>query len=282
MMQQLFIDCGGTYLRSELLTPQGSQRDILPSASIGLWSFIEKAMEKHPDIGFIGVSYAGQVDEGVILSSPNLDHETPFPIAQKVKARYGIELRIDNDLQCALLAESAYWESDTCALLFVGSGLGAAVMDRGHVVRGSRNMAFELGHIPYAPTPLVCGCGRTNCLELWVSGSGMKKWLHHYGKNHHPKLQHLKHANDPKERAIAKSFEEGLLHAVGTLVSVSNPKLLILGGGVIDHNPYLIPYIRQTIAQYALSPALESLRIKHSALTNAPLEGAKLLSRGKR
>jgi len=280
-MKQLFIDCGGTYLRSELRTQEGSQRDILPSASIGLWAFIERQMAHHPDIDFIGVSYAGQVDEGVILASPNLDQEEQFPIAQKAKTRYGVELRIDNDLQCALLAESAYWNSDTCALLFVGSGLGAAVMDHGHVVRGSRNMAFELGHIPYHATPLVCGCGRSNCLELSVSGSGMEKWVRHYGKNHKPHLERLKGSSDPKERAIAEAFEVGLLHAVGTLVSISNPQLLILGGGVIDHNPYLIPYVRETIAHYALTPTLEGLRIEHSVLTNAPLEGAKLLSRGK-
>jgi glucokinase len=281
-MKQLFIDCGGTYLRSELVTDEGSQSQTLPSASLRLWAFIEEQMAQHPDISFIGVAYAGQVEEGVILASPNIAQEGQFPIAQKAKTRYGVELRIDNDLQCALLAEAAYWKCDTCALLFVGTGLGAAVMDHGHVVRGSRNMAFELGHIPYHVTPWVCGCGRSNCLELSVSGSGIDKALHYYEKEASLSLEHLRNSHDPKERAIAHTFEEGLLCAVGTLVTLSNPSVVVLGGGVIDHNPYLVEWVRKNLHDYALKPTLESLRIEHSVLTNAPLEGAKLLSREKR
>jgi len=137
-------------------------------------------------------------------------------------------------------------------------------------------MAFEIGHIPYRESPLHCGCGRNNCIELYASGSGMAKWLKYYGSTHLPDLERLKESTSD-EHSVAIQFEEALLHAAGVLVTVANPEILVLGGGVIEQNPYLVTLLREKLKEYALAPALEGLRIEMSVLENAPLAGAKLL-----
>jgi glucokinase len=273
-VKKLFIDIGGTHLRSEIESEEGILSDSVSSHEIGLLAYIDTQMVLHPQIDFIGISYAGQVNMGVITASPNINIDQ-YDIVATIKARYGIHSCIDNDLNCAVRAEASYWKSGSIAALFVGTGIGAAVIDEGRLVRGSRNMAFEIGHIPYRESPLHCGCGRNNCIELYASGLGMIKWLKHYGSDKLPHLLTLKAKGE--ENSVAIQFEEALLYAAGVLVTVANPEILVLGGGVIDQNPYLVTLLREKLNHYALAPALEGLRIEMSVLENAPLAGAKLL-----
>lgn len=274
-MKKLFIDIGGTHLRSEIEREEGIFRDTISSHEIGLLAYIDTQMALHPQIDFIGISYAGQVNKGVITASPNINIDE-YEIIAEIKSRYGIGAKIDNDLNCAVRAEASYWKSESIAALFVGTGIGAAVIDKGRLVKGNRNMAYEIGHIPYKTSPLLCGCGRNNCIELYASGSGMEKWLKYYGSDKQPDLHCLKESNSD-EHSIAAQFEEALLHAAGILVTLANPEILVLGGGVIVQNPYLVTLLREKLKEYALSPALLGLRIEMSVLENAPLEGAKLL-----
>ncbi len=274
-MKKLFIDIGGTHIRSEILSEEGSVEDIYPSHEIGLLSYIDKQVSLYPNISFIGISYAGQVNNGKIVSSPNINIDE-YEITSVVNSRYGIPLIIDNDLNCAVRAESVYWKSENIAALFVGTGIGAAVIDHGNLVRGCRNMAYEIGHIPYQNAPFLCGCGRNNCIELFASGSGLTKWLTHFGSLNHPDLNQLKTSSE-NDRLIASRFEEAFLHAAGVLVTLSNPEILVLGGGVIEQNPYLGTLLSEKLKDYALRASLKELRIEISALKNAPLEGAKLL-----
>lgn len=274
-MKKLFIDIGGTHLRSEILGKEERREDAVPSQEVGLLSYIDKQISLHPDISFVGISYAGQVNNGRIISSPNINIDE-YDIASVVNSRYGVPLIIDNDLNCAVLAEAKYWKSENIAALFVGTGIGSAVIDQGKLVRGSRNMAYEIGHIPYREAPFQCGCGRNNCVELFASGSGIEKWLAHFGSSAHPVLNELKKSGRDEEFVVNR-FEEAFLHAAGVLTTLANPEILVLGGGVIEQNPYLGTLLEKKLNDYALRASLNELRIETSVLKNAPIEGAKLL-----
>lgn len=277
-MNKLFIDIGGTHLRSILQTRSGASFEKHATDQIGLFAFIERKMAEHGDISFIGISYAGQVDNGYILSSPNIPVDE-HAIKTAVEQRYGIRLEIDNDLNCAARAEALYWSSHNIAVLYVGSGIGAAVIENSRLIRGSRNLSNEIGHIPYRDAPFACGCGRSNCLELYASGSGMNKWLHYHGNDGNVDLNRFKHSEDPSEQTVAREFESALLHAAGTLVTMANPQILVLGGGIVRKNPYLVRLVKENIETFALQGAVDGLRIVISRLENGSMEGAKLLEK---
>jgi len=275
-MKKLYIDIGGTHLRSELHSAEGILHDKIASQQTGLLGYIETKIREHQEIGFIGIAYAGQVHEGVILSAPNIAQQESA-IKEHIASRYGIRLEIDNDLKCAVTAEAAYWQAPNIAALYVGTGIGAAFVESGRVVRGDRNLAFEIGHIPYRSAPFRCGCGRQNCVELFASGSGMAKWLHHFGSDGPADLQRFRDSEVAHEQRIASQFEEALLHAAGTLVTMANPEILVLGGGIMQQNPYLLEMLKTDLGTFALKPSLERVHIEMSRLENASLEGAKLL-----
>ena len=276
---KLFIDLGGTHLRSEIHGVNAVIRKELPSADHDLIHFIETCLTHYPDIRFIGISFAGQVYHGTILSAPNIT-VSDTKIKHYFESRYPLRLAIDNDLNCAVMAEAQNLQEENIAALYVGTGLGAAVINQGTLIRGERNQAFELGHIPYREAPFLCGCGKNNCIELFASGAGLEQWMRYNkgdGYREKPNLKELKKTGD----LLAAHFEKALLHASATLVTLANPKYLVLGGGIIQENPYLVPWIREEIAAMALSSSLKGLTIVQTKLQNAAMDGAKLLEKGK-
>ena len=148
------------------------------------------------------------------------------------------------------------------------------VIESGRVVRGFGNVATELWHIPYKKAPFLCGCGRDNCLELFVSGSGVAKWAKHKKISSCTTLQDLK---DSGEKEIIENFYEALLSAVGTTLTLFNPQVLVLGGGIIEANLDLEEFILKNIKEYTLLNALQNVTICKSKIQDAPLRGAFLL-----
>ena len=121
---RLAIDIGGTWLRWESVGEEEFCGKI-PSSQTDLIDFIEATLKEYPQIDAVAVSFAGQVHDGTILSAPNIrvkEHE----IRDWLEAKYGIRLLIENDLNCAALAESVYWNSPYLCALYSDSSSGEA------------------------------------------------------------------------------------------------------------------------------------------------------------
>jgi glucokinase len=273
-VSRLAIDIGGTWLRYELVGEEEVCGRV-SSRRFPLAAFIEKMVAEHPDIDAVAVSYAGQVHEGTILSAPNIEVDVP-DLQSWAEAKLGIPLKLENDLNCAALAESVYWGEEDLAALYSGTGLGAGIVEKGVICHGFRSLAGEIGHVPFKEAPFACGCGKRNCLELYASGSGLAKWAEHL-ECPDTTLEGLRRSQKAACRQVAADFETALLHAAATLVTLCNPRVLVLGGGVVAHNPGLADTIERKLPQYALKASLEGLKVERSRIENASLEGAKLL-----
>lgn len=270
-MSTLIVDIGGTKLRSEF---EGVYEEYL-SKDKELIPFLEDKLNRHKNIDTVKVSFAGQVNDGIILSSPNIKVKEKN-IKEYFEKKYGIVFKIDNDLNCALLAESKRIPEKNIALLFVGSGVGAAVLENGAIIRGEKNLACEIGHIPFKKAPFLCGCGKDNCIEIFSGGAGLEKWFKYY-KIEWMSLDEMKSSEDKTVKKIYENFKEGVLRAAATLVTLFNPKILVLGGGIIKANPCILDIIKNELEKYALKESLKELKIVISDIKNASLEGAKLL-----
>ncbi len=252
---KLALDIGGTYLRWEIL---GEEKGKIEIKKIALQDFIQELILKYK-IRALAISFAGQVCCNKILGAPNI--HTSFDPAD-----FGIPYLIQNDLKCAVLAESRYFECDSLAALYCGTGLGSAYIDEKYLIQGHMNLAGEIGHMPYKEAPFKCGCGKNNCLELFASGSGIEKWA-----------RHLDTAPTLKEEKIRALYLPALSHGAATLLALINPEILVLGGGVIEHNPFVYEWVIDHIDTYAPSFSLKESKIELSRVQNASLEGAKIL-----
>jgi len=272
----LLIDIGGTYLRYEIRKGEKIVKKAkLKSSEIGLCKFIEIILVQE-NIKTIAISYAGQVRDGKILSSPHIKIDK-HNIKEYIEQKYGVKLYIENDLNCSVLAEANYFKAENIANIAIGTGLGLGVISSKMLIKGSDGIATELGHIPYKESPFLCSCGKSNCLELFCSGSALKLWEEYYHFQSYFNLEELEKSNTKNAMKIYKQFKDALLFTCGVVVTLFNPKILVLGGGVIKSNPNFINLIQEELVNYAMPLSVKNLKITKSYLDDAPLEGAYLL-----
>jgi predicted NBD/HSP70 family sugar kinase len=257
----LYIDMGGTYLRYEI------DNQLFIEKENNIIILLKKLIQKY-HIKKVFISFAGHTQNNIIYSAPNieiknLDLKEYFP---------NIEFIIENDLNCAVLAESNYFNEKNIVAFYIGTGAGSGAIIDGYLIKGINNSALEIGHIPFKKAPFLCGCGKDNCIENFCSGSAIKKWANYLKQDFKTFL------DAPQE--VKDNFLEALMFATATLITLFNPKILVLGGGVIENNQFLVKYINENIKKYAFNPNLEDILIIKTKLKNAPLHGCKLLNKG--
>jgi len=274
---RLGIDIGGTYLRYEIRdAAQTIEKGTLRSAQTELCVFIQETLERKRSITSVFISFAGQVQDGKIIDSPHLKTKIK-DIKNYIQSRYAVELLIENDLTCAVLAEARFYRSENITALYVGTGLGMGVISEGRVVHGAANIAAEIGHIPYKEAPFSCSCGKTNCLELYASGSGIARFLEYNELDRDLQLQQLRKSQKSSAKEIYANFIEALLHAAGSAITLCNPEILVLGGGIMHDDLQIYDTIVKKIGHYAMPLSLQNAKIVLSQLEDAALEGAFLL-----
>ncbi len=273
------MDVGGTNIRCRIIDDKNEVvgSEYMSTQDTGLVKAIELILGKY-GVDTVGISYAGQVNNGAILSSPNIKVDEPH-IQAYFMEKHSVRLLIENDLKCAALAEYDYWGCNTTMVAAsIGTGFGSAIVEKGRLLTGLSNLAGEIGHAPYKYSEIPCGCGNHYCIEASCSGSALQRWIDHYhlpvGKD---MMQSLKDMDNSEAGQILDNFHEGMLFAVGSLISIINPELVVLGGGVIHKNNYLVDLVNENVGRYSLPAARKQAKIVLSRLEDAPIKGAELL-----
>lgn len=231
---------------------------------------------RHGPLRAVALSVANAVDPQTqeILALPN----TPFPEGllrpkEIFRSLGDIPLRVDNDINCAALAEhrdGAGVGVANFAYAFIGAGLGVGLYVANHLFRGAHGLAGEIGYLATATGP-----AQYSTLVSALTQQG-------FGKPGTPVidvpaiLSTLRDAEAGDAQALETAQLLGA--AIGQVIvdtcAVIDPELVLLGGPIGSH-PVLLPVARQTVAQ--LSPA--PVRIEHAALDETvSLQGAKHLA----
>jgi len=127
----------------------------------------------------LGIGSPGVVDlAGVVLSAPNLGwHDEALQAS--VSAKFSLPVVVANDANAAALAEHSFGDADSDMMLIkVGHGVGAGLLLDGVPLFGSRFAAGEIGHVVVGTDGgLACVCGKTGCLETWLSTPALDRAL---------------------------------------------------------------------------------------------------------
>lgn len=211
----------------------------------------------------IGIGMAGQVDvdQGVLLGTPNLSQATvELPITAQLTKRFGVPAFLRNDVQIAAIGEQHFGAGRGCddfVCIFVGTGIGGAIVRNGALIEGASGTAGELGHVVIAADGRLCGCGGRGHLEAYASRTAITNWLlgelRRGGESAIVSEIDTDLINSPggmairsgtlaravdagDSLAIAAIREAGRFLGLGlvTAINVLNPKRIVLGGGVIE------------------------------------------------
>jgi glucokinase len=310
-MPTLGIDLGGTFARAAVVDGKG---EILASAKVAVQDrkpqgvvetiaqAASEAMRKArlEKVDGCGVGAAGQIhkDTGVISVAPNLGWRD-VPLGALLAKRLGHDVRLVNDLRAAAWGEfraGAGRGSQDMYTVFVGSGVGSAVIANGRIVQGGGGVAGELGHTKVVPDGRVCGCGEKGCLEAYTGGHNIiaqtrelmsrSATLRELTGNNPDgvtpvTLEQAAEKGDPVARELYERIGLFLAMAVANQVTVLNPARLILGGGVLMHCPGLRRRVVEGVQAYSSRTAREGLLITEAELgDDSGIIGAALLGGG--
>ena len=194
----------------------------------------------------VGVAVAAFIDapRRTIRFSPNISW-SDFPLADLLEERLGQRVVIDNDANAACYGEYVHGAgvgSDCLAMLTLGTGVGGAVMVDGRLVTGAGGVAGELGHLPLANPKRQCGCGGFGCVETVASGTAIVQAVSKAaGVRDDPDTIAAVLANDSTLREqILDEVGEVLARTILTLIQVTDPDRIVLGGGVMDRSGELV------------------------------------------
>ncbi len=135
--------------------------------------------------GTVGVGAPGSISPttGLVRNANTVWLNGKAP-ALDLEAALSRPVRLANDANCMALSEAidgAAAGARTAFAVILGTGCGGGVVVDGKLVDGANGVGGEWGHLPLPwPTPeeakvSPCWCGRTGCLETWVSGSGLQR-----------------------------------------------------------------------------------------------------------
>ncbi|HZI04046.1 MAG TPA: ROK family protein, partial [Archangium sp.] len=221
------------------------------------------------------------------------------PLGALLQERLGYKVRVVNDLSAAAWGElnaGAGRGASDMLTVFVGSGVGSAIIAGGRLLNGAGGVAGELGHIKVVPNGRKCGCGELGCLEAYVGGhnliaqtrellaSGRSQVLRELTGGDPARvtpvtLEHAAEAGDAEAREVYERAGLMLAMAVANVVTVLNPARLILGGGVLTHCPGLRRRVLEGVQAFASNTSREGLLIAEAELgDDSGLIGAALLA----
>ncbi len=130
-------------------------KDTTPGEIIDiLFDIIDDIMasNKYNKIETIGIGMPGPLDtaRGIVMNPPNLSGWRDVPLAKIVSDRYKVPVWIENDANCAALAEKWYGgarELDTFLFILLSDGIGGGIIRDGQLYKSPRNYEAEVGHI---------------------------------------------------------------------------------------------------------------------------------------
>ncbi len=125
----------------------------------------------------IGAPNANQFT-GIIEMAPNLPWKQDVPLARMMEQRLGIRSVLGNDANAAALGEWRYGAGkgfDDLLVVTLGTGVGSGIIVQGQLLLGSAGNAGELGHTTLVMDGRPCTCGRSGCLETYVSIRGIRQ-----------------------------------------------------------------------------------------------------------
>lgn len=301
-MEVLGVDLGGTKLAAAVFSDSGemlsSERVTLGSRSgKEAGSFVtgciranlERARREGLKIGSIGVSVPGisMVRTGTVWA-PNIEGWSDYPLFREISEATGdIPVLIDSDRACSILGEVWMGNAKGCrdaVFLAVGTGIGAGILSKGEVLRGSDDIAGAIGWMaldrPFQAKYKSCGC-----FEYNASGDGMARVARELlteDDNYSGKLRsieseaitgrHVFEALEEGDRLAGKVIAQCIEFwgmAVANIVSLLNPEKVLLGGGVFGPAVRFIPEIIKEAELWAQPVSIRKVRIEASGLGGA-------------
>ncbi|MCL7970544.1 MAG: ROK family transcriptional regulator [marine benthic group bacterium] len=197
-----------------------------------------------------------------------------------LQVRYGVPVLVDNDANLGALAER-WWGAglgvDDFVYIKVATGIGAGQIVGGEIYRGATGIAGEVGHLVIDPLGPKCPCGLAGCLTTLVGSRALIERAAALAEKHpksalggsDPTVERIADAavaGDPLARQVVHEAAEHLGIALAGIVSMLNPAMVIVGGGLTRVGELLLDPLRDVIGRRSSITSVAGTQVRASDL----------------
>ncbi len=259
----LGIDIGGTHIKYATTNPDGT---LIYNAQIktpqsesafinALYHIIDNVCEQDPYIRGIGVGIPGFMEDHNIVTAANLPLKNT-PLGDRLRAHTTLPVILENDANCAALGEyTAANNSDDLLYITLCTGIGGSLIIGGHLYRGHRGFAGEIGHVIIEKDGQPCPCGQSGCYEQYASTTALIRQTEQAVVEHpHSLLASLSKTEGVNEKLPFLAKEQGcpiaadliehfchhLAIGINSLVRVLDPRHVVLAGAITAQGDRLL------------------------------------------
>lgn len=275
------VDIGGTTVKIGLFKTDGELVDkweikthtenqgeaVLPDIAASLK---EKMQEREMDtaqVSGIGIGLPAPVDEnGIVKNSANIGWGYK-EVTREMEELTGMKVASGNDANVAALGEmwlGAGRGHKNLIMVTLGTGVGGGIIVNGQPLIGAHGAGGEIGHLcmNYEESE-ACGCGNKGCLEMYASATGVVRLAgRRLGADDSPSslregelsakavFDALKEG-DQVAGEIVEEFAFYLGHGLANIAAVTDPSVIVIGGGVSKAGSILLGYIEKYFQEKA-------------------------------
>lgn len=286
------VSSGGTIARAvrrRMVTDRGADRALKP-----VFQAIDELLgdPRKAGVAAIGVSAPGWIDsrEGVVVGATNLPCWRNFRLAEALKTRYLLPVRLANDAKVAALAEALWGAASWYRNVFyvsLGTGIGTGMVLNRRLYQGRTGTAGEGGHMSINFAGPQCACGKRGCIETYASGTAVARRAR--ARLHGPgaaasKMLELAEGDiaavtaetvgnaalegDQLAQEILQETAEYLAIWLGGIIDLLEPEVIVIGGGLGELMREFMGYIRERLDVWSINPRRRQIPIR-SALYGA-------------
>lgn len=269
------VDIGGTTVKIGLFTTEGELLEkweiktrtenhgeaILPDVAESLQNKMQEKNIRKSEVDGIGIGIPAPVmEDGVVQKTANLGwgHKE---VTREMKELTGIPVAAGNDANMAALGEmwlGAGKGQKNMIMVTLGTGVGGGIIVNGKPLAGSHGAGGEIGHFCVNEEETeTCGCGNTGCLEQYASATGISRLARRrLERDDSPSslrgseisakavFDALKEG-DAVAKEIVEEFGSYLGHALAAIAVITDPSMIVIGGGVSKAGEILLEYVEK-------------------------------------
>ena len=280
------IDLGGTTVKIAYFDQEGTMLDkweiptvtagggvqILPDIAQSVQGYLDTKGIPRKQILGLGIGVPGPVSgKGVVNRCVNLGWGV-FNIADSLSELTGFPVKAGNDANVAALGE--FWKGggqgcENMVFVTLGTGVGGGIVVDGRLLHGSHGSGAEIGHMVLrSQEPERCSCGKHGCVEQYCSATGIVRLAkRHLASSEMPSVLRSMDtfaakdvfdagkAGDALALEVLDEFYRLMGEFLGSLCSVVDPEMVVLGGGVSKAGTMLLDGVEPWFHKYVFHAA---------------------------
>jgi glucokinase len=271
------VDLGGTKIAAALVNGKGRifnqiVRAVDTSSSLAPVNQIAETARElfvanggKKRISGIGVAVPGLVRSDGTVWAPNLKGWTRMPLAQRLQRVLKLPVIVESDRNAAVLGEA--WQGAArgkkdAIVLMLGTGIGVGILSGGLLVRGAHELSGCAGWMVVADA-YGTEARKVGQLESLAAGPAIARMA---AAGNAQDVAAAARRGDRKSAEIYLQAGRILGHGVANLISLFDPEIVVIGGGLANASDLFLGALRKAAKERAQPIAAKHVRIVASPL----------------